>query len=78
MLFMIVRHHAGDFAGVTANTLQVIGHNKTIHKGTCSGSINPIFYKNIDDPDSPRQWSFAQVMGLMTTSLRQINLFHRR
>ena len=32
VLFIIVSHHAGNFAGMTSNTAQVIGHNKSIHK----------------------------------------------
>lgn len=35
VLFPVVRHHTGDFAGATTDTLLSVGHNKTIHNNTC-------------------------------------------
>jgi hypothetical protein len=71
MLLVIMPHYARHFARVTANTVFIVSHNKTIHKGTRSVSINLIFYKNIvfTDPVGLRQCSFAQNGALMTTNL---------
>lgn len=43
VLFPVVRHHTGDFAGATTDTLLSVGHNKTIHNNTCFGSITLFF-----------------------------------
>jgi hypothetical protein len=43
VLLTVVRHHAGDFAGTTSDTLLAVGHNKTIHNYTCFGSITLFF-----------------------------------
>lgn len=44
VLFTVVRHHAGDFAGTTSNTVLAVGHNKTIHNNTCFWFNNLILY----------------------------------
>jgi hypothetical protein len=37
MLFIMMSHHAGNFAGATSNTLLAVCHNKTIHSDTRCG-----------------------------------------
>jgi G:T-mismatch repair DNA endonuclease (very short patch repair protein) len=44
MLLIVVRHHAGDFAGTTPNALLAVSHNKTIHNHTCFWFNNLILY----------------------------------
>jgi hypothetical protein len=47
MLLIVVRHHAGDFAGATPNALLAVSHNKTIHNHTCFWFNNLILYMNM-------------------------------
>ena len=64
MLLIVVRHHAGDFAGATPNALLAVSHNKTIHNHTCFGSITFLFIRvwylritvrsgNVQMPEAP-------------------------
>ncbi len=75
MLFIVVRHHAGDFAGTTSDTLLAVGHNKTIHNDTCFWFNNLILYMNIvfTHRSVIRQCSNAQETKLFPVNLWQIN-----
>jgi hypothetical protein len=43
VLFLVVRHHTGHFAGATPYTLLAVSHNKTIHGTPVFGSITLFF-----------------------------------
>ena len=76
VLFTVVRHHAGDFAGTTSNTVLAVGHNKTIHNNTCFWFNNLIFSIVIVFTHSgmATQCSNAQEGELFPVNLWQINL----
>ena len=75
MLLIIMRHYAGNFAGVAPNTLLAVSHNKTIHNDTCFWfnnlilSISTVFTHG----GVVRQCSNAQKAKLSPVNLWQIN-----
>jgi len=79
MLFIIVGHHTGDFAGMTSETELCIGKNKTIHHYpfTCYSNRRLIIYKDdvITWGAINWQWSFAQFIVKSANNLVRINFF---
>jgi hypothetical protein len=77
VLFIVVRHHAGHFAGTAPYTLLAVGHNKTIHNDTCFWFNNLILYRNIvfTHGGAIRQCTNAQEAELSPVNLWQINFF---
>ncbi|KLF98255.1 hypothetical protein YA45_11275 [Enterobacter hormaechei subsp. steigerwaltii] len=76
VLLPVVRHHTGDFAGATTDTLLSVGHNKTIHNNTCFWFNNLILSIVIVFTHSgmATQCSNAQEAELFPVNLWQINL----
>ncbi|PNC07834.1 hypothetical protein CK477_21955 [Enterobacter cloacae] len=75
MLFSIVRHHTGDFAGATTDTLLTVGHNKTIHNYTCFwfNNLNISIVIVFTHSGMATQCSNAQEAELFPVNLWQIN-----
>ena len=67
VLLPVVRHHTGNFAGATTDTLLSVGHNKTIHNNTCFWFNNLIL-------SIATQCSNALEGELFPVNLWQINL----
>jgi hypothetical protein len=80
MLLIVVRHHAGDFAGTTSDALLAVGHNKTIHNHTCFWFNNLILYMNMVFTASRCDQAMFKCpeAKLFTVNLWQINLFIQR
>ena len=76
VLLPVVRHHTGNFAGATTDTLLSVGHNKTIHNNTCFWFNNLILSicTVFSHGDVFRQCSNAQKAELSPVNLWQINL----
>jgi hypothetical protein len=75
MLLIIMRHYAGNFAGVAPNTLLAVSHNKTIHNDTCFWFNNLILCMNMvfTHHSVVRQCSIARNAKLFPVNLWQIN-----
>ena len=75
VLFTIVRHHAGDFAGAATDALLTAGDNKTIHNNTCFWFNNLILsiVTVFTHSGMATQCSNAQEAELFPVNLWQIN-----
>lgn len=75
MLFIMMCHHARDFAGTTSNALLAICHNKMIHQDSIAVlnnltlSMSSVFTHR----NGFRQCSIAQERELFRLNLCQIN-----
>ena len=76
VLLIVVRHHAGHFAGATPDALLAVSHNKTIHNNTCFWFNNLILSIVIVFTHSgmATQCSNALEGELFPVNLWQINL----
>jgi hypothetical protein len=79
MLLIVVRHHAGHFAGATPNALLAVSHNKTIHNHTCFWFNNLSLYKSMvfTHHGAIGQCSNALNAQLFPVNLWQINFIQR-
>ena len=79
VLLIVVRHHAGHFAGATPNALLAVSHNKTIHNHTCFWFNNLSLYKSMvfTHHGAIGQCSNARNAQLFPVNLWQINFIQR-